>query len=69
MNCPSCQHPKSRVINSRQTARRRECSACRIRWSTVEVIDSQTIAPARKIAKKDSRSWLEKIREKLESDT
>lgn len=65
MNCPACQSPNSRVVNSRQSARRRECLKCHIRWSTTESIIDGTIAPARKIVKKDTRSWLEKINEKL----
>ncbi|MDR2974063.1 MAG: transcriptional regulator NrdR [Propionibacteriaceae bacterium] len=42
MRCPYCQHPDSRVIDSRVTddgssiRRRRQCPACERRFSTVE---------------------------------
>ena len=67
MQCPSCHHPRSRVVDTRKATRRRECLACRIRWSTTETLAAGTIAPPRKIEKKDPRSWLERINEKLAS--
>ncbi|MDN5559393.1 MAG: transcriptional regulator NrdR [Ruaniaceae bacterium] len=42
MHCPFCRHPDSRVIDSRTAddgasiRRRRECTACRRRFSTIE---------------------------------
>lgn len=40
MNCPLCSHD-SRVIDGRGTTRRRECTHCRHRWTTVEVVKTQ----------------------------
>ena len=42
MHCPFCRHPDSRVIDSRTAddgasiRRRRECTSCRRRFSTIE---------------------------------
>ncbi len=40
MQCPSCQHPESKVVDSRETRdsvrRRRECLACTSRFTTFE---------------------------------
>jgi hypothetical protein len=39
--CPECQHAWTRCVDSRAEAygrrRRRECVACKHRWSTIEV--------------------------------
>lgn len=69
MTCPSCGNHGSRVVDSRKTNRRRECSSCKVRWSTVEVLASGTIQPKRELRKKDARSWLERINEKLATTT
>jgi transcriptional repressor NrdR len=43
MTCPECKHPASTVTDSRPTnkgrriRRRRECCACKHRWTTEEV--------------------------------
>jgi transcriptional repressor NrdR len=45
MRCPNCRHAKSYVIDSRslkdgdQIRRRRECTACKFRWTTYEAED------------------------------
>ena len=50
MKCPLCNHPDSRVLDSRpiddatSIKRRRECSACGKRFTTYEVIDTVPIA-------------------------
>ncbi len=55
MNCPFCQAPDSKVIDSRlvaegaQVRRRRECQGCAERWTTFEV--SELVMP--RIIKRD----------------
>lgn len=50
MKCPLCNHPDSRVLDSRpiddatSIKRRRECIACGKRFTTYEVIDTVPIA-------------------------
>jgi len=45
MKCPYCQHPETRVIDSRESKkglsirRRRQCSACQRRFTTYEKIE------------------------------
>lgn len=45
MRCPYCQHPETRVIDSRESKkglnirRRRQCSACKRRFTTYEKIE------------------------------
>ncbi|MBE6678766.1 MAG: transcriptional regulator NrdR [Ruminococcaceae bacterium] len=45
MKCPACNHPESKVIDSRPTAegasirRRRECLQCQRRFTTYEIIE------------------------------
>ena len=53
MNCPLCQNSDSRVVGGRLPVRRRECTKCRHRWSTVEVPaeDAKATARARELAK------------------
>ncbi len=57
MNCPYCQHPDSRVIDSREAKegetirRRRECDACHKRFTTYERIEE--LLPM--VVKKDGR--------------
>ena len=67
MNCPACQHPRSRVVDTRQAKRRRECCQCKIRWTTTEILAAGTIAPPalKKRREADPRSWLERIQAKL----
>lgn len=49
MNCPFCNHKDSRVLESRQSSennairRRRECEACRKRFTTYERIENVQI--------------------------
>ena len=54
MLCPYCGHPDSRVVDTRATAesirRRRECQACRKRFTTYEQISEALL-----IVKRDSR--------------
>lgn len=56
--CPACQGP-SLVINSRATAkglrRRRVCSACQGRWSTIEVDEETYEQLMRKSRQKPAR--------------
>lgn len=65
MICPACQHPRSRVVDTRKAKRRRECLACHMRWTTTEILAAGTIAPVKKRPVADTRSWLERIQEKL----
>ena len=65
MTCPACQHPRSRVVDTRKAKRRRECLACLMRWTTTEILAGGTIAPVKKRPAADPRSWLERIEEKL----
>ena len=57
MKCPVCNHPDSRVIDSRSVEenasikRRRECPACGRRFTTYEVVDTVAIA----VVKRDGR--------------
>jgi transcriptional repressor NrdR len=54
MLCPYCGHPDSRVVDTRAAAesirRRRECQACRKRFTTYEQISEALL-----IVKRDSR--------------
>ena len=47
MRCPYCEHPDSRVIDSRDAAdgirRRRECSLCGLRFTTLEHVQTTTL--------------------------
>lgn len=49
MNCPYCEHPESKVIDSRphdngfSIRRRRECVGCQRRFTTYEVVESTPI--------------------------
>jgi transcriptional repressor NrdR len=67
MRCPYCNHPDSRVIDSRETEdgkvirRRRECEKCKSRFSTYEQIELLKLI----IVKKDGRKE-EYKKEKLE---
>ena len=40
MNCPLC-HAFSSVIRTNGSRRRRECSNCKYRWSTVELAEPE----------------------------
>jgi len=55
VRCPYCQHPESKVIDSRDAdtgvRRRRECLRCESRFTTYERPEAQTLY----IIKKDSR--------------
>ncbi len=55
MRCPYCQHPDSKVIDSRDTdtgiRRRRECLRCESRFTTYERPEAQTLY----LIKKDGR--------------
>ena len=37
MNCPNCGSPETRVRRTDGDHRKRECTNCRHRWTTVEV--------------------------------
>ena len=49
MQCPSCNHPEDRVVDSRTsrggraTRRRRECLACEYRFTTYEQIEEEPL--------------------------
>ena len=57
MKCPACNHPDSRVLDSRpkedgsSIKRRRECPICGKRFTTYEVVDTVAIA----VVKRDGR--------------
>ena len=56
MNCPQCDHPESRVLDTRiqkegDIRRRRECLQCRYRFTTSEAI----LASYPMVVKKDGR--------------
>ena len=55
MRCPYCNHPESRVIDSRDSTegvrRRRECMQCGLRYTTYERIQTTALM----VAKRDSR--------------
>ena len=55
MKCPSCGEPESKVIDSRGVGdgirRRRECTACKFRFTTYERLQSTNLL----IVKKDGR--------------
>ncbi len=53
MNCPSCGHPDSKVLDSRpadQTSirRRRECLKCQRRFTTYEIIEAVPLSVKKK---------------------
>ena len=55
MRCPYCNHPESKVIDSRDSTegirRRRECMQCGLRYTTYERIQTTALM----VAKRDSR--------------
>ncbi len=57
MKCPFCEHPDTKVIDSRHTEeghairRRRECDQCNKRFTTYEKIEEMTLM----VVKKDGR--------------
>ena len=55
MKCPSCGEPESKVIDSRslgdEIRRRRECTACRSRFTTYERLQNRSLY----VIKKDGR--------------
>ena len=53
MKCPTCGYPDSKVIDSRPTEegsikRRRECTSCKRRFTTYEIIDAVPITVKKK---------------------
>ena len=52
MNCPACQAPDSRVLDSRpaenNSIRRRECPACGKRFTTYEVVETVPLTVVKK---------------------
>jgi len=54
MNCPFCNHPDSKVVDSRPTdeggsiRRRRECLACQRRFTTYETIEHMALYVVKK---------------------
>ena len=70
MTCPSCESPRSSVVNTRSGQRRRECRQCGVRWNTLEILGPGRIQPRKPIPKKqkpEPESWLARIEEKLNS--
>ncbi len=59
MQCPSCQHPESRVLESRPTEagrsirRRRECLQCRCRFTTYERLEFAPLAVVKRDGKRE----------------
>lgn len=55
MHCPHCGHSDTRVVDTRDTStgirRRRECRACKARFTTYEQLASQTV----QVVKRDGR--------------
>ena len=55
MHCPFCDHPESKVIDSREAPdgirRRRECIACSLRFTTYEQVHSMPLM----VVKRDGR--------------
>ena len=55
MRCPYCEHPESKVIDSRDAAdgirRRRECLRCGLRFSTLERVQASALL----VVKRDGR--------------
>jgi transcriptional repressor NrdR len=60
MQCPICQHPNSRVLESRSTEsgqsirRRRECLACKHRFTTYERVEFVPLTVIKKDGSKES---------------
>lgn len=60
MQCPSCQHTESRVLESRSTEgnksvrRRRECLQCKHRFTTYERIEFVPLSVVKRDGKKES---------------
>ena len=54
MNCPFCDHPDSKVIDTRPTEdgtsirRRRECLQCEKRFTTYEQIETMSVMVVKK---------------------
>ena len=63
MKCPVCNHPDSRVLDSRPNSdassikRRRECPACGKRFTTYEVVDT---VPVTVVKRDGSREFFDK---------
>lgn len=59
MQCPSCQHPESRVLESRPTEagksirRRRECLHCQCRFTTYERVEVAPLAVVKRNGKRE----------------
>ena len=59
MQCPSCQHPESRVLESRPTEagrsirRRRECLHCRYRFTTYERVEVAPLSVVKRDGKRE----------------
>src|SRR3990167_5540122 len=68
MHCPFCNHPETKVIDSRDTQegratrRRRECGKCRARFSTYEEVEIFRLQIIKKDGKKEEydRTKIEK---------
>ncbi len=60
MKCPFCAHPESKVIDSRPAEegasirRRRECSACKRRFTTYETVESLPLVVIKKDGSRQS---------------
>lgn len=60
MQCPNCQHPKNRILESRSTEggksvrRRRECLECKYRFTTYERIEFVPIVAIKRDGSRES---------------
>ncbi|MSR85175.1 transcriptional repressor NrdR [Candidatus Uhrbacteria bacterium] len=67
MHCPVCNHPESRVVDSRlspdgtSTRRRRECDHCEYRFSTLEEVELLDVTVVKRDGRRETYS-----REKME---
>lgn len=57
MNCPNCQHPESKVLDTRASGdgirRRRQCLGCGARFSTIERIERKPPLVVKKDGKRE----------------
>lgn len=58
MNCPLCRQP-SRVLTTESPDRRRECTGCKHRFTTTEVLKDEQLRQAEIL--KDARALAEKL--------
>ncbi len=59
MNCPACNHPETKVVDSRDTndgraiRRRRECEKCKERFSTYEEVEIMRLLVVKRDGQKE----------------